>query len=431
MQMLKLQTTGAQRDAARGKDLRASVPRTSHGPWAPPPDRRDPIALIKETAAGRLEYLLPLRYERMCENAFTFFRGSAAIMASDLAATPATGSMVQAVGDAHCLNFGGFATPERHVIFDLNDFDETLRGPWEWDIKRLATSLVLAGRNVGLRTHAIDAATLATIGAYRVRMADLAAMPALDVWYSRIDATNILDEATEPDVRRRRSRIVEQAATEPIRSVVEKLSQKVDGLWRFREDPPTLFHSSETDRVGFDIEAMLAAYRASLHDDLAHLFSRYHLVDHAIKVVGVGSVGTRCGIALLAADDHDPLLLQIKEARDSVLVRYLEPSPYRNNGERVIRGQRLLQHASDVFLAGRRRASARLEGVDGPELRTYGEVCAYALAAAHAGSGNAAAIAGYLGRSDTFDRALSTFATTYADQAESDFRYASGREHQR
>ncbi len=433
--MQKLTTSAAQRSAALGKGLRAAVPRAAHGAWAPAPDRADPLALVEATAAGRLAYLLPVRHERMGENAFTFFRGTAMVMAADLAATPVTGLLVQAAGDAHCLNFGGFATPERNVIFDLNDFDETLPGPWEWDIKRLATSIALAGRNAGLRVRDTDAATLATVSAYRARMADLAAMPALDVWYSRIDAAKILDAAAEPDVRRRRARIVEHAATQPIRSVVDKLTEVVGGTWRFRDDPPRLFHSQETDRTGFDIEAILDAYAASLSDDIAHLYSRYHLIDHAIKVVGVGSVGTRCGIALLAADDHDPLLLQIKEARESVLAKHLQPSVYANGGERVVRGQRLIQHASDVFLgwasSGKSafyirqfkdfKASANLDGVDAAGLRAYGQVCAYALAAVHARSGNAAAIAGYLGKSATFDRALLSFANTYAGQAERDF----------
>jgi len=433
--LLKLRTTAAQRNAALGKGLRAKVPRAAHGAWFPASDRVDPLTLINRTAAGRLAYLLPVRYERMGENAFTFFRGTAVVMAADLAATPATGLLVQTAGDAHCLNFGGFATPERNVIFDLNDFDETLPGPWEWDIKRLATSIALAGRNAGIRARDTDTATLATLGAYRARMAALAAMPALDVWYSRLDAAKILDAAAEPDVRRRHDRIIEHAATEPIRSLVDKLTEVVDDTWRFREDPPRLFHSAETDRAGFDIEAILKAYTASLPAEIAHLYTRYHLVDHAIKVVGVGSVGTRCGIALLAADDHDPLLLQVKEAVPSVLAAHLPPSLYPNNGERVVRGQRLIQHASDLFLgwasSGERnfyirqfkdfKASANLDDVDAAGLRAYGQVCSYALAAGHARSGNAAAIAGYLGKSDIFDRALVTFANTYADQAERDF----------
>jgi len=433
--MLKLKSSAAQRNAALGKGLRATVPRAAHGEWSPAPDRRDPLAIIDASAAGRLPYLLPTRYARMGENAFTFYRGTAAIMAADLASTPVTGLTVQLAGDAHCMNFGGLATPERNVIFDINDFDETLPGPWEWDIKRLAASMVLASRNAGLREREGDTATLATVAAYRTRMAQLAAMPALDVWYSRIDASRILDAAAEPDVRRRRDTVVEHAATEPIRTVVDKLTEVVDGTWRFRDDPPRLFHSAETDRVGFDIEAILRAYRASVADDVGFLFSRYTLVDYAIKVVGVGSVGTRCGIALLAADDHDPLLLQIKEACPSVLAEHLKASAYKNDGERVVNGQRLIQHASDVFLgwasSGDRtfyirqfkdfKASADLDNVGAAELRAYGQVCSYALAAGHARSGDAATIAGYLGKSDALDRALLTFAKAYADQAEQDF----------
>ncbi|GAC1310972.1 MAG: DUF2252 domain-containing protein [Vulcanimicrobiaceae bacterium] len=443
--MLKLKTSAAQRNAALGKSLRAKVPRAAHAACPARGDDVDPLAIDAAMARDRLPYLLPVRHERMSENAFAFFRGAAAIMAADLAATPVTGIAVQLAGDSHCMNFGGFATPERNVIFDINDFDETLPGPWEWDIKRLATSIVLASRNARLRSRECDDATLATVAAYRTRMSQLAAMPALDVWYSRIDAAKILDAAATPDVRRRRETVVEHAAADPIRTVVDTLTETTDGAWRFRDDPPNLFHSHETHRTGFDIEAILGAYPASLSDDVAFLFSRYALVDHAIKVVGVGSVGTRCGIALLAADDHDPLLLQIKEARPSVLAAHLEPSTYANDGERVVRGQRLIQHASDVFLgwasSGDRtfyirqfkdfKASANLDEIDGPHLRAYGEVCAYALAAGHARSGDAAAIAGYLGKSDVFDRALLAFARAYADRAESDyamFEAASARE---
>jgi len=438
---VKLEPAFAAKSAADGKARRKAVPRAAHGTWEPASDRPDPLGLIDASAQGRLTSLLPLRNARVSQSAFSFFRGSSMVMAADLATTPVSGIMVQACGDAHCMNFGGFATPERNVVFDLNDFDETLPGPWEWAVKRLVTSVMLAARHNGFKARGADAVTLATAAAYRTRMAYLAAMPALDVWYTRIDAVKILDKATDGNVRRLRSRIVEPGATEPIRAVVAKLTERRDGVWRFREDPPLLVHSVMTERDGFDIADILGSYQQNLRDDVAELFSRYRLIDNAIKIVGVGSVGTRCGIALLAADDHDPILLQVKEARASVLEAHLPRSKYLHHGERVVRGQRLMQTASDVFLgwgsSGKRsfyvrqfkdmKASADLDGVGPLQLTEYGEACAYALAHAHARSGNAAAIAGYLGKSATFDRALLGFAAAYADRAELDYRAFSAR----
>ena len=443
--MMKLAPTAAALAAIDGKSRRATVPRASHGTWTPASDRTDPNALIAASAEGRFASLLPLRTERMSESPFAFFRGSAMVMAADLASTPVSGITVQTCGDAHCMNFGGFATPERNVVFDVNDFDETLPGPWEWDIKRLVTSVTIAARHNGMKARAIDAATIATASAYRNRMAQLAAMPALDVWYTRIEAARILDDAYEPPERRLRSVIVEPEATRPILALAEKLSERApDGTWRLRDDPPLLFHDPEIGSENFDIEKILATYVTSLRDDIADLFARYTFIDAAIKVVGVGSVGTHCGIALLAADDHDPLLLQIKEASESALEAHLPHSVYAHCGERVVRGQRLLQTASDVFLgwgtSGTRsfyirqfkdmKASADLEGVSPAALTEYAEFCAFALAHAHARSGNAAAIAGYLGKSATFDRALAAFASTYADVAEADYRAFTKRSNQ-
>jgi len=433
---MKLAPTAAALAAIDGKARRATIPRASHGTWTPATDRPDPNALIAASAEGRFAALLPLRKERMGSSPFAFFRGSAMVMAADLASTPVSGITVQTCGDAHCMNFGGFATPERNVVFDVNDFDETLPGPWEWDIKRLVTSVTIAARHNGMKPRDVAAATLATASAYRNRMAQLAAMPALDVWYTRIEAARILDDAVEPPERRLRAVIVEPEATRPILALTEKLTERApDGTWRFRDDPPLLFHDPEIGSENFDIEAIFTSYATTLRDDIAELFSRYTIIDAAIKVVGVGSVGTHCGIALLAADDHDPLLLQIKEAGVSALEAYLPHSRYAHAGERVVRGQRLLQTASDVFLgwgnSGTRsfyirqfkdmKASADLDGVSAAALTEYAEFCAFALAHAHARSGNAAAIAGYLGKSATFDRALVTFATTYADVAETDY----------
>jgi uncharacterized protein (DUF2252 family) len=435
--MKTFSTSSARARAEAGKALRARVSRSSHANVLQAPDRADSAVLLDDVAKRRLQYLVPLRDERMADTPFTYFRGAAVVMASDLASTPATGITVQACGDAHCLNFGGFASPERNVLFDVNDFDETLPGPWEWDLKRLVTSIVIAGQGNGLRKSATRLAALATAQAYRVQMRSLAAMPALDVWYVKFDAARILAEAKTAQARKRRTKITEQVATDSIREAVDKLTDGTGTARRFRENPPLLFHSSETEKKGFDVEHILAEYRNTLVPEMRYLLARYALIDYAIKVVGVGSVGTRCAIALFAADDHDPLLLQIKEAVPSVLEPYLAPSIYANHGERVVRGQRLMQAASDAFLgwasSGQHdfyvrqfkdmKSSANLDNVDYGQLTFYGRYCAFALAAGHARSGDAAGIAGYLGNGDAMDRALLDFAETYAEQNERDHRH--------
>jgi uncharacterized protein (DUF2252 family) len=433
MKTLEMTSTAAR--AAAGKALRERVPRAAHGTWTPAADRRDPNAILAEVAAGRLPYLIPLRNERMAESPFTFYRGAAAVMAADLATTEASGLMVQACGDAHCLNFGGFATAERRVIFDVVDFDETAPGPWEWDVKRMITSFILAGRSCDHKERQNRIAALASVEAYRTRMRELAAMSALDVWYTRLDANAILDEARTAEMRLRRKRIAEESTTATIMSVFRKFTEETDGRRQFIERAPDLFHSTETDRPGFDVEEILAHYLTTLTPELQFLMSRYILVDHAIKVVGVGSVGTRCAIALYMADDHDPLILQIKEAVPSVLECAFplpEPMPA---GRRVVHGQRMMQAASDAFLgwgsSGTHdfyvrqfkdmKASANLDGASPADLCEYAEYCGWALAAAHARSGDAAAIAGYIGRGDAFDRALLAFALTYAELTEADY----------
>jgi uncharacterized protein (DUF2252 family) len=420
--------------AEAGKALRSEVPRSAHAEISFDGDRPDPIALIDAVAQSRLHFLIPLRNERMAVSPFTFYRGAAVVMAADLARTPVTGLRVQAGGDAHCMNFGGYASPERNLLFDINDFDETLPGPWEWDLKRLVTSIVIAGRTSGVRKRDIRAAARATAAAYRTHIGDLAALPALDVWYVRLDATRILDEAKALAARNARSRIAEQVATESIREAVAKITTGTGMERRFIDSPPDLFHSEKTSEDGFDVAEIMATYRTTLSDDMRHLLDRYTLIDDAIKVVGVGSVGTRCAIALYAAGDHDPLLLQVKEAVASVLEAYQPPSEYANHGERVVRGQRLMQTASDAFLGWASsgghdyyvrqfkdmKASANLDHVDAEHLTLYGRYCAYALAMAHARSGDGAGIAGYLGSSEVMDEALVVFGESYADQNERD-----------
>lgn len=442
--MKALTTSSARARALAGRSMRDTVPRESHAALGERDGRSDPAALLEGIAANRLKYLVPLRDERMADTAFTYFRGSAVVMAADLQSTPVMGTSVQLCGDAHCLNFGGFASPERNLLFDVNDFDETLPGPWEWDVKRLVTSIVIAGRDNDLKQRDIDVAALETAAAYRLRMTALAGMPALDVWYARLDAAKIIGEAKTFDAKRRRKKLADQVATDSIHDAVEKLTEGTGMERRFQERPPALFHSSETEKTGFDVEAILAHYLESLGSEMRFLLERYRIIDYALKVVGVGSVGTRCAIVLYAADDHDPLLIQIKEATASILEPYVAASAYANHGERVVRGQRLMQTASDAFLGWASsgsndfyvrqfkdmKSSANLSGVDRGQLAVYGRYCAFALAAAHARSGDAAAIAGYLGTGKTMDRALLTYAGSYADRNEADYeRFIAAREH--
>jgi uncharacterized protein (DUF2252 family) len=371
----------------------------------------------------------------MAVSPFAFFRGAASVMAADLAGTPRTGIDVQLCGDAHCLNFGGFATPERNLIFDINDFDESLPGPWEWDVKRLAVSLMLAARELKLKDGPAKIGVLAAVRSYRLRMAACAALPALDVWYARIDEEAVVAMSADPVARKRRESMAAHARENTAQHAIEKLTEVVDGTRRFRDDPPLLYHPRELADGRLDMQALFDGYAASLRPDVRELFSRYRLLDAVIKVVGVGSVGTRCAIALFQADDDDSLLLQVKEATTSVLEQYLAPSECSNHGERVVRGQRIMQSASDVLLgwtslAGRdfyvrqfrdMKGSADIDVMDADQLREYGEFCAWALANAHARSGDAVAIAGYLGKGDTFDKALVAFSVEYADQTESDY----------
>jgi len=420
---------------AAGKALRASVARSSHGGWTVPAGRADPVAVVEASNAGRLARLVPIRMERMAESAFGFYRGAAAIMAADLAHTPVTGLNVQLSGDAHCMNFGGFATPERNLLFDINDFDETMPGPWEWDLKRLVTSIVIAAQHNAFSARNAKIAALAATQAYRVRMQELAAESALEVWYARLDAAKILEAARSAGARRRRGRIRDEAATDSVRAAVAKFTRIVDGARRFVDDPPLLYHSTDTDADDFDVAEIIGTYALDLSPDVQVLLDRYTLLDAAIKVVGVGSVGTRCAVALFGADDDDAFILQIKEAMPSVLSAHLGPSEFENHGERVVRGQRIMQAASDVFLgwakSGTRsfylrqfrdmKTSADLEAMDPYQLREYAHYCAWALAGAHARSGDAAAIAGYTGKSTVLDRALLAFALAYADQNQRDY----------
>jgi uncharacterized protein (DUF2252 family) len=434
----------AEERRAKGKALRDSVPRASQAGWQAPRRRRDPVEIVSASNVGRIPELIPIRFGRMSASPFAFYRGAAALMAADLASTPTSGLRVQACGDAHLMNFGGFATPERNIVFDINDLDETLPAPFEWDLKRLAASVVIAAQH--LRLPDSDAAHVATDLAreYRERMANYASMRTLDVWYDKIDMQRYDDRTADPQVLKEvRKRAAARIETEQRRTVPDHLYPKLvseEGARpRIKDEPPLIFHPPKGSAP--DIESgyanVIASYRESLPEHVRTLFDRYHFFDLAFKAVGVGSVGTMCSVCLFMAADDDPLFLQVKEARASVLEPYAGKSLHRNHGQRVVAGQRLIQTASDVFLGWTRarngrdvyvrqlrdmKISAILEDVDTPLLRQYGRMCAHALARSHARTGDAAMMAGYMGSGRTFDDAIGEFAVEYADQNRSDYR---------
>jgi uncharacterized protein (DUF2252 family) len=422
-----------------GRTLREACPRESHAAWTPPSGRADPVAILQESSKGRVERLVPIRYGRMVASPFAFYRGAAAIMAADLAATPSTGYQVQACGDCHLLNFGAFATPERRIIFDINDFDETFPAPWEWDLKRLAASFVIASLANGHSPDDARAAARSAVFHYAEELRELAAKTVLDAWYSYLDYNELIKLTDDEVLRRRRKQVLRRAMERTATREFAKLGHFVDGKPKIREAPPLVYHPDEDEEPGFaDVIARnFALYRESLPSERRGLYDRYELADVAMKVVGVGSVGTVCAVALFLAADNDPLFLQIKEARASVLEPYAGKSVHANHGQRVVAGQRLMQSASDVFLgwthgtSGRdvyirqlrdMKMSAMIEDMDTPLLRQYGRMCAHALARAHARSGDAPRIAGYMGSGQTFDEAVGEFAVNYADQNQKDYR---------
>jgi uncharacterized protein (DUF2252 family) len=418
---------------AAGRARRSAVKRSAHALLPPRPGHFDLILTLVRASEDRIPALVPIRHFRMATSPFAFFRGTANVMAADLAQTPVTGMEVQLSGDAHCANFGAFATPERNTIFDVRDFDETLRGPWEWDVKRLAASLVLANREIGGGRTAQAESVGKAVAAYRRRMHDFASMSTLDIWYSRIDVADILDAAGPRALRKKRRTYVEGVGRRTIQKAFDDMTEEVDGARRFVDEPPLVYHPEAVDAF-FDIEAVLANFRRSLGPDIQVLLGRYRLVDWVVKVVGVGSVGTRCAAVLLMADDNDPLILQVKEARASVLEEFLRPSPFSNHAQRVVTGQRTMQAASDIFLGwthseGRDYYVRQLRDMKGvPDLEDMGEehlsefaaFCGSTLANAHARSGQAAHIAGYLGYGKVFDEAVTRFASAYADRVAED-----------
>ena len=420
---------------ARGRAARERVPVAMHATFAPGPDRTDPVALIEEQSTTRYAPLVPVRHGRMMVSPATFYRGAALPMAADLATTPRSGIEVQVGGDAHLANFGLFASPERDLLFDMNDFDETLTGPWEWDLKRLAASFVVAGRERGFAEHHGRHAAHAAVRAYRERMHGYAAMGALAIYYSHVDVAEIMDFVA----KRARPYLAATVKAATHHDALQELPKITvldgSGERRMIDRPPTIFHPEELDlRTGVDA---LASYRSTLQEDRRGLLDRFRLVDIAIKVVGVGSVGLLAMVGLLEETSTDePLFLQVKEAEASVLERFLAPSPFDNHGERVVAGQRRLQAASDVMLGwtqgpnGRHfyvrqlqdeKGSAVLDAMTEADLVTWAQLCGWALARGHARSGNPAVIAAYLGDDDEIDHAIGEFAVAYADQTEKDY----------
>jgi uncharacterized protein (DUF2252 family) len=434
--------------AAYGREARQAAPRSSHGAFELVAGR-DPLAVILAQEADRLPDLLPLRHGRMAASAFAFYRGAPAVMALDLSTTPNSNITVQASGDAHLSNFGLFASPERTLVFDSNDFDETLPGPWEWDIKRLAASVVIAARSNGFSGGQARTATMATVRAYREQMAAYSGMRLLDIWYDRTTADDIeaqLGDALKAagmargsfakTARSRMNALFTKARGKDQMKARGSLTTVVDGQWRLVDDPPVVQHVEFPQGAGA-LDETFSDYRASLAENRRELVERYRFVDVALKVVGVGSVGTRCFVVLLEGrDQDDALLLQAKEATASVLDPYLRSSLHMNNGERIVVGQRLMQATPDIFLGWTRGPGGRdfyfrqlwdMKGsVDTATLKPlglgfYGGLCARSLARAHARSGDSVAIASYLGTSDTFDGAVADFAEAYADQNERDY----------
>ena len=433
--------------AARGKAARADVPRALLGEWLAPSGRRDPVEVLEEQAASRVPELVPIRYGRMLVSPFTFYRGAAYLMAADLERSPRSGLSVQLCGDAHLSNFGAFAAPDRRLVFDVNDFDETLPGPFEWDLKRLVASFAVAGRDLGFHADQRRTVNLQVTRAYREAIRALASMRTLDLWYSRVDAEVLIAQFQSAASAKRRKlmekNLAKARAKDSMRAF-SKLTTIVDGEPRIVSDPPLIVPIDDLAE-GRDVEAfargVIRGYRRTLQGDRKQLLERFRYVHAARKVVGVGSVGTRAWIILLVGrDNEDPLFLQLKQAEASVLEPFLGKSQYANHGQRVVEGQRLMQAASDIMLGWDRitgpegvkwdfymrqlwdnKGSVIIEGMKPRELGAYAEICGRTLARAHARSGDAVTIGAYLGSGDALDKALADFAELYADQNELDY----------
>jgi uncharacterized protein (DUF2252 family) len=447
---LKVPHLSPQERTARGKAARAEIPRSSHSVFEPGTSGRDPIALLEEQAKTRVPDLVPIRHGRMLVSPFAFYRGAALIQASDLATTPTSGLRAQLCGDAHLSNFGVFGSPERSMLFDVNDFDETLPGPFEWDVKRLAGSLVVAGRERGFSPKERSRAVLTTVGTYRTAMAQFAVQSNLEVWYAHFDVDREfakLGADLDAETRRRTERNIAKWRTRDSIDALGKLTTEVDGQPRIVSNPPLivpieeLVPEADFHELMSRIRSIIRGYRRTLQSDRRHLLESFGLVQVARKVVGVGSVGTRAWmLLLLGRDDGDPLFLQAKEAEASVLERFAGVSEYTNHGQRVVAGQHVMQASSDIFLGwervegldGQRRdfyvrqlrdwkGSVDIDRITPANLAQYGRLCGWTLARAHARSGDRIAISAYLGNNDVFDQAIVRFAETYADQNERDY----------
>ena len=456
----KVKHLSVEKRLAKGKGRREKTPVSSHAGWTPAPDRADPVALLEEQNLTREQDLVPVRHGRMLVSPFTFYRGAAKIMAADLKDTPRAGLVSQLCGDAHLSNFGVFASPERNLLFDLNDFDETLPGPFEYDVKRMAASFTIAARNNAFTKEETHDVTLAAVRAYREAMAQFAQMNTLDIWYARLSEEQLM-EAIDLAVASQKGKALKKAAQGMVKEArqnvakahtrdslqaLSKLAERVDGKYRIVSQPPIVVPVRELaatyglsgDDVEKAVRQQLRSYRATLPDDRRHLLERFEVIDVARKVVGVGSVGTRAFIALLQGrDQEDPLFLQVKEATKSVLEDHLPKSRYKQPGERVVQGQRMMQAASDIFLGWTKgvqdnrylywrqlrdmKGSAVVEGMKPLGMDFYANACGWTLARAHARSGDPVAIASYLGKSDKFDRSITDFSERYADQNEKDY----------
>lgn len=420
-----------------GKSKRTAVPRSQHGQWQPAAGRKNPLELLEQSNVDRLPKLIPLRYGRMLASPLAFYRGAAIIMAADLEGSPDTGIHTQICGDCHAMNFGWYGSPERNLVFDVTDFDETYWGPWEWDAKRLAASLAIAANQAGADRTQQRAIVAAAAASYRQRISELSRLPALELWYARLDEQHLLSAAGSSAQSSSLQKIMKKARQRTVATLMPKLTEYHAGRLRIIEQPPLIFHEKHSSQFNRDIHHLFMGYRAALSNDRRFLLDRFHILDVAYKVVGVGSVGLRCGIALLADSDGQSMFLQLKEAGTSVIEPYFAGlSKSKHQGQRVVDGQRLMQAASDLFLGWTQDESGRpfyvrqlrdmktsfnIESMNLAELREYGELCGWALARAHAKPGHGTEIAGYLGDDDNFDLALAKFAVQYADQNERDF----------
>ena len=433
--------------AARGRAARADVPRSSHAAWEPPADRFDPVALLEQQAAARIAELVPIRHGRMLVSPFSYFRGAAAPMAADLATTPSTGLFVQTCGDAHLSNFGTFGSAERRLVFDVNDFDETAKGPWEWDVKRLAASLEVAGREHQIPSSRRDQIVRRAMRSYRETMREFAAVPMLTVWYAHLDMDDLLPRFRSLDATKTPAvwKAITKARARDSHQAFDKLCNVFDGEPRIISDPPLitpveeLLDGAAREAVLEGMSEMIRRYARTLPPDRHHLLDQYRIVHLARKVVGVGSVGTEAWILLLVDGRGDPLFLQVKEAGPSVLEPFTGQSEFSNQGERVVRGQRLMQATGDIFLGWERialqrderdfyvrqlrdwKGSADIGRMTPGGMELWGRMCAWTLARAHARSGDRHAIASYLGKRSVFDEAIAEFAVAYADQNERDY----------